>query len=126
MEFEDDYTGRTRFTCCIYDITKLPFEAKEKTYMTIGEELAEIIYTGEDNRLIYRMSVGEDDNSGDYTVYENITEIKVSGLTVTLKGKKGLVNLAIWSDGKYAYSLSVDEAVKDEEMTAIIYEIISK
>ena len=40
---------------------------------------------------------------------------------MTLKGNDGKVVLAIWSDGAYSYSISVDEqGVSLEEMTALI------
>ena len=46
---------------------------------------------------------------------------KIGGLDVSLKEKDGKVVLAIWSDGAYSYSISLDEqGVSLEEMTALV------
>ena len=51
---------------------------------------------------------------------ENKNE-KIGGLDVSLKEKDGKVVLAIWSDGAYSYSISLDEqGVSLEEMTALV------
>lgn len=90
------------------ELSKLPFEAENTAYTAIGEDLAQIIYYGNDGNaeLILRKSPGTEDNSGDYNSYENETELEINGITVSLKGNSGLWNLACWYDGEYAYSLS--------------------
>lgn len=51
----------------VSDITCLPFEVQERTYTAYWEELAEIEYRGEGQTAVFRKSLGQDDNSGDYT-----------------------------------------------------------
>ena len=85
----------------------LPFEVEERTYCSYWNELAEITYSGKGHSAVFRQSLGTDDCSGDYNTYHDITEIIVSGLNITLKGNDGIYVLAIWTDGIYAYSLSL-------------------
>ncbi len=61
------------------------------------------------------------DNSGNYVGYAEIQNEKIGSLDVSLKEKDGKVVLAIWSDGAYSYSISLDEqGVSLEEMTALV------
>ncbi len=89
-------------------LSKLPFAVKETAYTAIGDDLAQIIYYGEDGdtELILRKSPGIGDNSGDYNTYENETELEIGGNAVSLKGNAARWYLACWHDKEYAYSLS--------------------
>lgn len=89
----------------IYDIKEVPFEIKQTTYTAFGTDLAEILYEGEEERVFFRMSRGEDDNSGDYTEYSVVDQILVDNQKITIKGEKDGYNLAIWEDNGYSYSI---------------------
>lgn len=89
------------------DVETLPFRAEETAYTAYWGQLGEITYRAGEETAVYRKSVGTADNSGDYTVYETETELETAGITATLKGGGDLYGLAIWSDGTYAYSLSL-------------------
>ena len=46
---------------------------------------------------------------------------KIGDWDVTLKGNDGKVVLAVWNDGTYSYSISLDEqGVSLDEMTALV------
>lgn len=98
----------------------LPFEVKDTTCCSYWNEMAQIQYTGEAQTATYRQSLGTDDNSGDYNTYSDTIEIAVSDRTVTLKGNSGSYVLAVWTDGTYAYSLSITPGVSEEGWRAII------
>ena len=77
--------------------------------------------TGEQEVARIRKSHENADNSGNYVGYPEIKNEKIGGLDVSLKEKDGKVVLAIWSDGAYSYSISLDEqSVSLEEMTALV------
>ena len=102
------------------ELTGLPFAVEHTEYVSYWENMAEIQYFGSTDSLRYRKSKGTEDNSGDYNVYAQNTETEVSGNTVTLKGENGAYTLAIWTDGQYAYSVSVTARLSQEAFLALI------
>ena len=53
------------------NIVGLPFEMEQTEYTSYWQEMAQVSYTREGQTLIYRKSVGKEDNSGNYTNYQN-------------------------------------------------------
>lgn len=104
----------------VRDVTQLPFAAEQRTYVSYWNELAEIQYTGEEQQAVFRMSPGNEDNSGDYTQYPAVEQISVGTLQVTLKGQPDSFTLAVWSDGEYAYSLSLSAGLSRVEWETLI------
>lgn len=98
----------------------LPFETREIVYSSYWNEMAQIQYTGEAQTATYRQSRGTDDNSGDYNTYRDTVEIAVNDRTVTLKGTDGAYVLAVWTDGTYAYSLSVSSGISAEDWYMVL------
>ncbi len=98
----------------------LPFAIEETTYSSYWNELAEIRYTGGGLYAVYRQSPGTDNNSGDYTSYKESIEISADSITVALSGDSGMFSLAVWTDGDYAYSLRLSQAVTADEWNAIL------
>ena len=76
-------------------LSGIPFNVEHTEYTAYWQELAQVSYTGDDKTLIYRKSLGEEDNSGDYTNYENHLDIEVGRASVQLKGNGENFNLAI-------------------------------
>lgn len=92
----------------------------ERIYRSSDFGMLEILYTNNDEtKACVRKAVGTDDISGDYNVYSDITEETVDGKTVTFKGDNSNVSLAIWTDGEYTYSVSLDSGNK-ELMTNLV------
>lgn len=110
----------------VKELTSLPFEATETIYTNYGNELAEITYVGEGQTLYYRKSLGTDDNSGDYNLYDSELEIAVQEIPVTLKGNNDVFMLAIWTDGKYAYSIFQTEGMTKDSFINLISDSILK
>ena len=50
----------------------LPFATDTAQYSSYWGDLAQIDYIGTENSASFRKSAGEEDNSGDYDVYENV------------------------------------------------------
>lgn len=103
----------------VSDLSVLPFEATEVSYLSLWGELAQIQYLGAEEQAVFRKSAGTGDNSGDYNRYETAKEISVRGNTVTLKGNGGYC-LAVWSDGTYAYSLSLSFELPAEQWSELV------
>lgn len=95
----------------------------EKTYRVLnadGDVMFEIIYaSGEDEVARVRKAPGADDVSGDYNEYAETESVDVDGVSVTMKGKGGLVSLAVWTTGDYSYALSVEAAISQSDMAAL-------
>ena len=102
------------------ELTAISFEVSETEYVSYWENLAEILYSGQDNQLCYRKSAGTEDNSGDYNVYQQEQALTISGLSVTLKGNDDGCCLAVWTDGTYAYSVSVTSPLTEEAFRQLL------
>lgn len=101
------------------DIPDLPFAVEQVSYTVLWEKLAQITYTGMEQTLTFRKSAGQEDNSGDYTVYQNVQEKTVGGNSVTLKGDGNTYCLVVWTDGEFAYSLRFGTGVSESECMRI-------
>lgn len=86
----------------------------------ISGDLAQIVYSNGSNDIIYRMSKGNGDISGDYNVYNSTKTIEINNTGITLKGNEGKYKLAVWTKDNYAYSLGFyDNAVTEKTAGAI-------
>lgn len=103
----------------VEDIFTLPFEVTETAYVSYWNELAEVQYDGKEQSATFRMSIGTEDNSGNFVEYEDISTITVGGNSVTLKGANGAFVLAVWTDGEYSYSLQLSQAATKDDWAAI-------
>lgn len=95
----------------------IPFPVKETVYSdAVG--VARIDYFGADGELI-TFSKAEDDGTdilGDYNEYAEVTEEKVNGIPVTIKGDGDQVNLATFTRDGYAYAIDTMTGVSENDM----------
>lgn len=102
-------------------LSQLPFSVSETTWTAYWGELAEIDYAGADGALaVYRKSVGTEDNSGLYEDFDAETTLTVGAQSVTLRGSGGSYTLAVWTDGEYAYSVSLTDGLSAEAWSALL------
>lgn len=101
-------------------IGTIPFDVTKTEYVLYADLLAEIIYTGDDNRLTYRKSKGTEDNSGIFATYENEISIKIKGIEIQLKGSGEDFDLALWTEGGFSYSLSLDSPLTMSEWMELL------
>lgn len=97
----------------------MPAGYQADAYIDISGELAEVFYVKGDNTLVYRVSRGEGDNSGDYNTYSSKKTVDVNGVSVELRGNDK-VNVATWSNGGFAYSVSAKQGISETEVAAAI------
>ena len=88
-------------------------------YIDISGELAEVFYENGRDTLLYRVSRGEGDNSGDYNTYSSKKTVDVNGVSVELRGNDK-VNIATWSNGGFAYSVSAEQGISETEVAAAV------
>lgn len=103
--------------------TKLPEDYTQNSIYAIGNDMVQIIYSNGPDNICFRQGKGNEDISGDYNEYEQVTAETVNGLSVTFKGNANKVNTAIWTAGDYSFSIALDasgEGIENEEMTALI------
>lgn len=99
---------------------ELPFEPEKTAYNAMFGEYAQIDYTGSGASISVRMAPGTEDISGDYNEYAKEETTEIGGKIVTLKGDDSTVSLATWTDGAYAYSISAEPAVSQEDMLRMV------
>ena len=97
----------------------VPAGYEADAYIDISGELAEVFYAKGDDTLVYRVSKGEGDNSGDYNTYSNKKTVDVNGVSVELRGNDK-VNVATWSNGGFVYSVSAKQGISETEVAAVV------
>ena len=104
----------------VSDVSSLPFEPDTAVY-TAYEDMAEIDYSGDGERAVYRRSPGNEDNSGDYNEYAAVTSLNAGDAQITLKGDaQDSYTLALWSADGYSYSLSLTMPMTESEWLELI------
>ena len=104
----------------IADLENLPFKATETVYQDYETGLVEITYSNGVDSLSYRASKGDEDNSGDYNEYANVSEKEIGGTTVTLKGEGELFFCALYKRGGYSYSVTSTGGLTLEQLEKMI------
>lgn len=103
---------------------KIPNWVVDTEIRAMENEMIEIIYTGtEQQELCIRKANGHGDISGQYGSFDNVEEIAVNDLTVTVKGSSNKINVAIWTAGDYAFAIVSEEGFEQEHMKDMISSI---
>ena len=97
----------------------MPAGYQADAYIDISGELAEVFYTKDSDTLLYRISKGEGDNSGDYNTYSSKKTVDVNGVSVEMRGNDK-VNVAVWSNGGFAYSVSSEQGIAEADVVAVV------
>ena len=87
------------------------------------EGLAEADYTDGTRTLTIRKGLGDQDVSGDYTVYPAEWEINHKGLVIRCSGTGETVSLARWAFGGCSWSLTVspgETGLSVDEVTSLV------
>lgn len=117
----EDAAGAVGFGISVPDSIDGYSERYIRTLITEESKLMEVIYgTAEDGQVRIRKSPGSEDISGDYTVYDRTETAQVGELTVTMKGNGDTVNLVIWTNDGYAYSIYCSEGMAVDGVSQLI------
>lgn len=110
----------------VEELDNLPFKVKETIYTSYWGELGEVSYIGENQSVTLRKSVGDEDNSGDYTDYDNHINIDVNGIKIELRGEGHLFYLAVWNRNGFSYSVSVENGISETDFVNMAGSIICR
>lgn len=88
--------------------TNIPKEFDNQTIFAIENDFIDVHYESDDSTLTIRKTNVIEDCSGDFNKYSVVTKIVVNGEDILLKCKDDKVYTAIWNDGTYSYSISID------------------
>ena len=105
------------------DVPTMPAGYTISALEDISRELAQIIFTKDDKSVCYRMSKGDQDNSGDYTLYSTKKELKAEDISVEIRGNDA-IHVAVWFDDGYAYSIHAPSGLSEEEIINIVKSIL--
>lgn len=104
----------------ISEVKNVPFSIKKTTYTLYWGELAEITYSNDEEELVYRKAVGNEDISGNYNEYSKEKKCIIDDYEVTIKGDMNGYTLAVWQKDSYSYSLEFSKRVSEIEILDII------
>lgn len=90
---------------------------------TVGDDMIQLYYRNADKWLLLRKSNGTQDNSSDYNDYSENTQVTIEDSKVSLRGEKGVVHVATWTDGEHAFSVNVSTGMSADAMLALIGQI---
>ena len=95
-------------------------EGSTEAYRAMKDSMLEVLVSGEEDQIRIRKGAGEEDISGDYTVYEKEDTVEIGERKVTVKGDETLVYLAVWQEGEYSYSVSSENGMALEDITQLV------
>lgn len=107
------------------EIENLPFDITYVEYIcyvygTSETHMAEITYYGQNEKLTYRKSQGEEDNSGIYITYSDTRTMVISETEITFRGEEGIYELAFWIKDGYFYSLYDENGLDESDWQTIL------
>lgn len=114
----DEAAGIAGFTVTLPEST--PSWVSDTQIRAVKDSMIEVIYSGADNELRIRKASGTEDASGEYGNYATVEELTVGDIKVSAKGDAGKVHVATWTDGNYAFSISVTDGMTKDELTALV------
>ena len=97
---------------------------KAVAFRNLGTEMLEVIYYDGDAEVArVRKGTGAEDISGDYVIYSEVKTVEVGEKFVTIKKEAEGCYLAVWTDGDYSYSVSVQTPFSQEELTGLVEQV---
>lgn len=85
--------------------------------------MVQVDYTSGEAEVLIRKAASQDDPSGDYNVYDKEETVNVGDLSVTMKGNSDSMNLAVWNDGEYSYSVYTSAGMSQEMLAEIVSQV---
>lgn len=122
MQFSsaEELSEEVGFEVC--DLPELPFEVQSAEYGTYGTD-AKITYYGNEEWVFYqkKLLISIDSYYTDPdSQYEDITDVSIKDVCVTLKGAGGLYTCACWEKDGYSYDLEFSIGKTRKEILRVI------
>lgn len=87
-------------------------------------KILEIVFSDSNGKqAVVRKAPGSGDISDDYNNYAKIESLPSGRLTITAKGGYNTVNLAVWENNGYTYSVYVNTGISSDAMAKLAAEI---
>lgn len=103
--------------------SSIPNWVSETKIRAIENNMIELIYSGTEQQLRVRKANGNDDISGQYDSFDEVTEITVDNLAVTIKRNEGKIYVATWISGDFAYAISSTDGLDQTHIENLVSEI---
>lgn len=97
----------------------------KRNISAVKNSLIQILYGSGKDALCIRKAAGDSDISGDYNRYEERSSVKVKGRQIMLRGTKGKINVAVWTNREYSYSVCTQSAISRKRMKKIIKDVMN-
>lgn len=91
-----------------------------RNIQTMDGGMIQVFYGDEENRICIRKAPGNEDISGDYNSYVQVTNVDINRTSVTMKGENNTIHLAVWTSGEYTYSISARAGMSSSDMSALV------
>ena len=96
-------------------------DSTDREFRVVDGSVLDILYEqGETRTACIRKALGTENLSGDPTDFEQMEEVSVGDIMVSMKGANDLYSLAVWNDDTYTYSVSLDTGVSQEELSQLV------
>lgn len=97
----------------------------EKSAIRVNKDgkLFEVIYDGEDEKIVIRKAESNEDVSGDYTKYEQVNAVNIGNKEVTMKGNSDNISVALWKNEDYSYSIASSTGLSKTTMTDLVHAV---
>lgn len=125
-EYETLQEAKTAVGFKVMVPTKIPEGYMQNGIYAVENNMVEIIYSNGVNQIRFRQGKGNEDISGDYREYSEVNTTTINGVEVTTKGNNSQVNVAIWTNGDYAFSIAFDSlevGIENDKITEMISSI---
>lgn len=105
----------------VEELERLPFEPDEVTYTAYTKSIAEIEYSAGDVSATFRISRGNEDNSGRFDSYTVEEPFEAGTFTGVLRGNvENEFTLALWSGEEMSYSVYCPQGLSTSEWMELI------
>lgn len=96
--------------------------SSDRVIRAVQHYMIEIIYQDSAGNELARIrkGLGTDEISGDNNLYENDSTKEIDGKSVHIRGNGTLVYAADWTDGVYAYSVTLESGAAEETVESVI------
>ena len=102
----------------------VPNWVNETQIRAVENDMIELIYTGiEQQQLRVRKANGNDDISGLYDSFDEVTEMTVDDLVVEIKGNGGKIYVATWTADDFTYAISTTEGLEQTHVETLVSDI---
>ncbi|WP_085832284.1 DUF4367 domain-containing protein [Clostridium merdae] len=99
---------------------KMPEGYSQKSIDGIEKELIQFTFSNGENSIVMRKAKGSEDISGDYNEYSEKKTLTVGDVSVAIKGKDGMVNVATWVNDKFSYSITADKGLDTKTLGYLV------